>query len=130
LMGVQDVGPVVANRIFEFFASPGNQAVIEKLRRAGVKLEEDVPAEPAGPLSGKTFVITGGLERWSRDEAAALIEEAGGKVVSSVSKKTDYLVVGENPGTKLAKAQSLEVELLDEEGLALLAPCARGPGTP
>ncbi|MCA1841093.1 MAG: NAD-dependent DNA ligase LigA, partial [Actinobacteria bacterium] len=97
-----------------------NRAVIEKLRIAGVRFDEDVADVPEGPLTGKSFVLTGGLENMSRDEAIALIEQAGGKVVSSVSKKTDYVVVGESPGSKLAKAEQLGIELLDEEGLRKL----------
>jgi DNA ligase (NAD+) len=117
LEALEGIGPVVATRIREFFDSARNQAILGKLKAAGVMLEREVIALPPGPLSGKTFVLTGGLERWSRDEAADLIEQAGGKVASSVSKKTDFVVVGENPGSKLARAQALGVKLLDEEGL-------------
>jgi len=120
LTKVQDVGPIVAGRIVEFFSEERNQKVVAKLEQAGVKLEEDADARSSGPLSGQIFVLTGGLEAWSRDETARRIEDLGGKVASSVSKKTDYLVVGENPGTKLAKAESLDVKLLDEEGLVKL----------
>lgn len=117
LKAVEGIGPIVAERIKAFFESERNRAIVEKLRRAGVKLSEDAPSGPPGHLSGKTFVLTGGFDSWSREKAGALIEEAGGKVGSSVSRKTDYLVVGANPGSKLAKAESLGVELLDEEGL-------------
>ncbi len=117
LEAIEGIGPIVARRIREFFASPRSQGIIRKLKQAGVKLEQDRTETPEGPLSGKTFVLTGGLERWSRDEAAKLIEQAGGKVAPSVSKKTDYVVVGENPGSKLARAEALGIPLLDEEGL-------------
>jgi DNA ligase (NAD+) len=117
LEAIEGIGPVVATRIRDFFDSSRNQAILAKLKAAGVRLEQGQTVLPPGPLSGKTFVLTGGLERWSRDEAADLIEQAGGKVASSVSKKTDFVVVGENPGSKLARAQALGVKLLDEEGL-------------
>ncbi|HEX2258550.1 MAG TPA: NAD-dependent DNA ligase LigA [Actinomycetota bacterium] len=117
LEAVEGIGPVVAARIKEFFDSPRSQAILAKLKQAGVKLEQETIQIPPGPLSGKTFVLTGGLERWSRDEAATLIEQAGGKIATSVSKKTDFVVVGENPGSKLARAQALGIKLLDEQGL-------------
>ncbi len=82
-------------------------------------MKEDRKAS-SGPLSGKTFVITGTLERWSRDEATRLLVDQGAKVTSSVSKKTDYLVAGDNAGSKLDKANELGVEVLDEAGLAKL----------
>ncbi|HEX2053587.1 MAG TPA: NAD-dependent DNA ligase LigA [Actinomycetota bacterium] len=117
LTAIEGIGPIVAERIRNFFQSPRNQGIIRKLREGGVKLEQERAEAAQGHLSGKSFVLTGGLERWSRDEAARLIEEAGGKVVSSVSKKTDYVVVGENPGSKLARAEALGVPRLNEEGL-------------
>jgi DNA ligase (NAD+) len=89
------------------------------LRNAGVKLAEK-REKVTGPLVGKTFVITGTLEEWSREEAKELIEARGGKVTSSVSKKTDYLVAGEGPGSKLQKAAESGVEVLDEAGLKKL----------
>ena len=95
--------------------------MVEKLRRAGVRLEEQREKRD-GPLLGKTFVITGTLEAFSREEAKARIEAAGGKVTNSLSAKTDYLVVGDSPGTKLDKATKLGVATLDEAAfVALLA---------
>ncbi|MGI8426652.1 MAG: NAD-dependent DNA ligase LigA [Actinomycetota bacterium] len=120
LQSVQDVGPIVAGRIREFFDEERNMGIVGKLRDAGVKLVEDSPPGPAGHLSGRTFVLTGGFDAWSREKAGVLIEEAGGKVASSVSKKTDYLIVGVNPGSKLARAEALGVEQLDEAGLIKL----------
>jgi DNA ligase (NAD+) len=117
LQAIEGIGPIVAERIAEFFKSPRAQGIVRKMREAGVVLEQEKAEAPQGNLSGKSFVLTGGLERWSRDETARLIEERGGKVVSSVSKKTDYVVVGENPGSKLARAQALGVPLLNEQGL-------------
>jgi DNA ligase (NAD+) len=113
---LEGVGPTVAGAIREWFSSPRNRAVVEKLKAAGVKLTEERGAG-VGPLAGTTFVITGTLPTLSRERATHLIEEAGGKVTSSVSKKAGYLVVGEAPGTKLARAQELGVPQLDEAGL-------------
>ena len=117
LTAIDGVGPIVAQRIRDFFQSPRNRGVLRKLADAGVKLEQEKTEVAGGHLTGKSFVLTGTLDGWSRDEAARLIEEAGGKVVTSVSKKTDYVVVGDKPGSKLARAQALGVELLDEQSL-------------
>jgi len=97
----------------EFFDRPESRGLIEKLRRAGVRLEEQRQSR-GGPLLGKTFVITGTLDGLSREEAKARIEALGGKVTNSLSGKTDYLVVGESPGSKLEKAIKLGVATLDE----------------
>ena len=96
-----------------------NQALIKKLRDNGVR---GLPPEPqaASPLAGKTFVFTGGLADLSRDEAKAMVTARGGKVTSSVSAKTDYVVAGADPGSKLAKARELGVTILDEAALAEL----------
>ncbi|MDN3579070.1 NAD-dependent DNA ligase LigA [Chitinimonas viridis] len=127
LQAVPDVGPVVAQSIRDFLQESHNREVVEQLRAAGVRWDEFEPSEnlATGPLLGKTLVITGTLPTLSRDEAKALIEAAGGKASGSVSKKTDYLVAGEEAGSKLAKAQELGVPILDEAGLlALLSPAA------
>jgi DNA ligase (NAD+) len=126
LLAVRDVGPVVARSIRTFFDQPHNREVVEQLRAAGVTWTEHEPSAAADaatlPLFGKTLVLTGTLPTLSREEAKALIEEAGGKVAGSVSKKTHYVVAGEEAGSKLEKAQSLGVPVLDEAGLqALLA---------
>ncbi|MDP9067090.1 MAG: NAD-dependent DNA ligase LigA [Actinomycetota bacterium] len=114
LEAIEGIGPVVAASVARFFAEPRNQEVIEKLRRAGVDPRE-APKKKEGPLLGKSFVITGTLADFTRDEAQKAIEERGGKVTSSVSKKTDYVVVGDNPGaSKYDKAVALKVPLLDE----------------
>ncbi len=127
LVAVEGVGPIIAESVQRFFAADGNRAVVEKLRAAGVNLEG--PKRPAGtgagdggppPLAGLTFVLTGTLPGMTRDEAQAAIEAAGGKVSGSVSKKTAYVVAGESPGSKLDKAQSLGVPVLDEDGLRAL----------
>lgn len=125
LLEVSDVGPIVAQSIRTFFEQPHNREVVEQLRACGVTWEEGEPAARAPqPLSGKTFVITGTLPTLSRDEAKDKVEAAGGKVAGSVSKKTDYVVAGEEAGSKLVKAQTLGVPVIDEA--ALLAMLATG----
>jgi len=123
LLEVNDVGPVVAQSIVNFFAEAHNVEVIEQLRAAGVHWAESEPqARAPAPLAGKTFVLTGTLPTLSREEAKERLEAAGAKVAGSVSKKTDYVVAGTEAGSKLEKAQSLGVVVLDEAGmLALLA---------
>ena len=122
LTKVPDVGPVVAKRVRHFFDEQHNLDVIERLQSLGVSWADTEPMKVAedGPLSGKTFVITGTLPSMTRDEAKALIQTEGGKVTGSVSGKTDYLLAGEKAGSKLAKAQQLEVSILDESGLRKL----------
>jgi DNA ligase (NAD+) len=114
LEAIEAVGPVMADGIASYFADERNQQVIERLLEGGLQ-PEPPPATKKGPLSGMTFVITGTLTGYSRDQAAAAIEERGGKVTNSVSKKTDYVVAGDSPGkTKFDKAQELGIEILDE----------------
>jgi DNA ligase (NAD+) len=121
LAAVDGVGEVIARAVREFFDRPGTSDIVEKLRRAGVRFEER-RSKASGPLVGKTFVITGTLDKYSRDEAKDRIEALGGKVTSGLSKKTDYLVVGESPGSKFEKAGKLGVKTLDEAAFtALLA---------
>ncbi len=121
LQAIEGMGPITAQRVVEWFQRPRHQEILEKLRAAGVRLAEERAerAEERGgqPLAGLTFVITGTLPTLSRDEARALIEAHGGKVTGSVSGKTDYLLVGDAPGSKLQKAQSLGVPVLDETAL-------------
>ena len=119
---VEGVGPIMAVQIAESLADEPTWALVEKLKERGLKLEADAAERRAegGPLEGKTVVLTGTLPELTREEAAALVKSAGGKVTSSVSKKTDYVVAGESPGSKLAKAESLGTEVLDEAGLLAL----------
>ncbi|MFZ0052469.1 MAG: NAD-dependent DNA ligase LigA, partial [Desulfobaccales bacterium] len=119
LLQVEGVGEQVAASIREYFDNPRNQEIIRKLQEAGVK---ELPPEAAatGPLAGKTFVFTGGLAHISREEAKAQVTARGGKVSSSVSAKTDYVVMGADPGSKRAKALELGVPLLDEAAFAEL----------
>lgn len=121
LLEVNDVGPIVAQSIVNFLGELHNQTVISALITAGIHWPEtDGQARNDGHLIGKTFVLTGTLPSLSRDAAKALIEEAGGKVSGSVSKKTDYVISGSEAGSKLEKAQSLGVTVLDEAGLMAL----------
>jgi DNA ligase (NAD+) len=114
LEALDGVGPIMAASIESFFGQAHNKLVLDKLRAAGVK-PAPPPARKTGPLEDKTFVITGSLEDFSRDEAKKAIEDLGGKVTSSVSKKTDYVVVGAAPGTKHDKALALGVKILHED---------------
>jgi DNA ligase (NAD+) len=116
---VEGVGPIMAVQIAESLADELTWNLVEKLKQKGLRLEADESERRAtgGPLEGKTVVLTGTLPELTREEAAALVKSAGGKVTNSVSKKTDYVVAGESPGTKLAKAESLGTEVLDEAGL-------------
>lgn len=126
LLEVNDVGPVVAEAIRTFFDQPHNREVVEQLRKpvpegCGVTWPEGAPAERAVlPLAGQTIVLTGTLPTLSRDEAKDLLEAAGAKVAGSVSRKTSYVVAGEEAGSKLVKAQELGVPVLDEAGMLAL----------
>ncbi len=122
LQQVPDVGPVVAQSIAGFFAEPHNRAVVDELMNAGVCFAEAAQREvnTAGPVYGKTFVLTGAMPTLSRDEATQRIRDCGGKVTGSVSKKTDYVVAGADPGSKQEKALELGIAILDEAGLLKL----------
>jgi DNA ligase (NAD+) len=117
LGGLPGVGPVIAEAVTAFFHEPRNQALLEALKAAGVNQLEPRAASADGALAGKTYVITGSLPSLSRPQATSLIEEAGGRVAGSVSKKTDALVAGEDAGSKLDKAKELGVEIIDEAEL-------------
>lgn len=123
LQTVEGIGPNIAQAIVDWFGRPANRQVLEKLRAVNVwpRAEERQVAKGADqPLTGMTFVVTGTLPGFSREGVKEFIESFGGKITDSVSKKTSYLVLGENPGSKLAKAQSLSVPILDESGLRRL----------
>ena len=118
LQQVPDVGPIVAGHIVSFFRQPHNREIIQQLRDAGIHWPAiEKPAESEQKLAGKTFVLTGTLSNMTRDEAKQALMAKGAKVTGSVSKKTDYVVAGESPGSKVAKAEKLGVEILDEGAL-------------
>lgn len=111
------IGPILAENIAEQFAQSEEIELIERLRAAGLQMAGDAPGASEGPLKDKTFVLTGTLPTMTRDQARELIEAAGGRVTSSVSKQTDFVVAGAEAGSKLEKAERLEVAVLDEDGL-------------
>jgi DNA ligase (NAD+) len=113
LIKIPEIGPRIAQSIVDFFRNEENRKLIQELKELGVKTEAEKPKE--GPLSGKTFVFTGTLSAFTREEARRLVESLGGRVASSVSRKVDYVVVGADPGEKLRKAQELGITILTEE---------------
>ncbi len=117
ISGVPGIGPEIAASIYSFFQDESNIRHIQRLREAGLQFRQEESRVHEGPLAGKTFVITGTLPTLSRNDATQLIESAGGKVTSSVSARTDYLLVGESPGSKLAKAEELGVPRITEQEL-------------
>lgn len=128
LLQVPDVGPVVAHSIHSFLAQPHNREVLEQLRAAGIHWPDvEVPQASAQPLLGQTVVLTGTLPTLGRDQAKAMLEAAGAKVAGSVSKKTSFVVAGAEAGSKLEKAQTLGVPVLDEAALLELLVAAVGP---
>jgi len=114
LVKIEEIGPKIGEAVVQFFHTPETSPVLEKLREAGVNFKEPEVVSTSDLLAGKTFVFSGSLDRYTRDEAAAAVEEKGGRVSSSISRKTDYLVAGEDPGSKLEKAQQLGVNVIDE----------------
>ncbi|HEY0050079.1 MAG TPA: NAD-dependent DNA ligase LigA [Pyrinomonadaceae bacterium] len=118
LDAIHEIGLTVAVSVYDFFRNPRHQEVIRRLKAAGVTTEIDADASASFDenFAGKTFVLTGKLEQFTRDEAAKIIEERGGRIASLVSKKTDYVVAGEDAGSKLTKAESLGVKVLSEDG--------------
>ncbi|MGD1052125.1 MAG: helix-hairpin-helix domain-containing protein, partial [Solirubrobacteraceae bacterium] len=114
------VGPKMAVAIADQLAEPAMRKLIERLLKAGLRFEEEGPPPGEGPLAGVTFVLTGTLPTLTREAATELIQAAGGRVTSSVSKKTDYVVAGDSAGSKLEKAERLAVSVLDEPGLLAL----------
>ncbi|MEV4900642.1 NAD-dependent DNA ligase LigA [Citricoccus sp. NPDC055426] len=128
LADVDGVGPIIAEAVIDWFAEPWHREIVERWHAAGVVMEDEQDANTPRTLEGLTIVVTGSLEDFSRDSAKEAIIVRGGKASGSVSKKTDYLVAGENAGTKLDKAESLGVTVLDEEGFRTLL--AEGPPKP
>ena len=120
LQEVRDVGPEVARSVRSFFSEPKNRESIARMRDAGLEIAQRAPGPRGRGLEGKTFVFTGALPTLTRDEARDRVEARGGKVASSVSRKTDFVVVGADPGSKAAKARGLGVAVLDEDGFRAL----------
>ena len=114
LSRIYEIGPIVAQSIYNFFHNPKNLKVLEKLKKGGVKFPAEKIEEREAPLSGKTFVLTGGLDSFTRTEARKLIEDKGGRVASSVSNKTDFVIAGKDPGSKYDNALRLGIRILDE----------------
>jgi len=123
---VPGIGPVVAEAVVQYLADERNQGTLIKLRRHGLRFVEEAPTPTGGPLEGKTFVLTGSLASSTRPEAAARIVSLGGRVTASVSSATDYVVAGENPGSKLGKAEALGVAVLDEAAFLGLIEASQG----
>lgn len=126
LVTIPEIGPRIAESVTEFFTSPGNRELVERLAMQGVNMKagENVSRSGPRPLEGKTVVLTGGLKGYTRQEAQELVERLGGRVSSSVSKKTDLVVAGEDPGSKYEKALKLGIEIVDEDGFNKLVESA------
>jgi len=114
LLSIYEIGPQSAQSIVQFFDEPKNLNTIDRLMKAGITIQQQEKAT-SDQLSGKAFVFTGTLESMTRDEAEGLVASMGGRATSSVSKKTDYVVVGKDPGSKATKARDLGVTILNEE---------------
>ena len=117
---VHEIGPSISNSVNKFFLTSENISIINRLKVAGLQFEIEKKATSSNKLKDLSFVLTGSLEKFTRDEAKEMIVENGGKVIGSVSKKTSYLVVGENAGSKLEKAEKLGVKILTEDEFLLL----------
>lgn len=132
LQAVHEIGPEISRSVARFFREEGNHTVLRKFVEAGVQIEQRQPqaaaTTEAGPFAGKSVVFTGGLSRWSREDAKRRVEELGGRAASSVSKKTDFVVAGEEAGSKLEQAQRLGVRVLTEEEFESLAGSPPGAG--
>jgi DNA ligase (NAD+) len=120
LAAVEGVGPVIAESVQEWFAVPWHGAIVDKWSRAGVRMADEVDTSSPKTLAGRTIVVTGSLEGFSRDQAKEAIVSRGGKAAAAVSKKTDYVVVGQNAGSKADKAADLGLTILDEAGFRAL----------
>jgi DNA ligase (NAD+) len=129
LAEVHGIGGEIAQSVATFFADPPNRRVIDRLAAAGVVTREEGAADGPGPLAGKSFVLTGTLETLTRDQAKDLILRLGGRVIGSVSRKTSYVVVGDEPGGEADDARRLGVAILDESGFLALTQAKAHPMT-
>jgi DNA ligase (NAD+) len=120
IRNVEGIGPKIAESVYAYFQDEQKQAIIEKLRRAGVNFEYKRPKRVEGPLSGQSFVFTGTLAAMPRGKAETLVASLGGDAASSVTRKVTYLVAGADPGSKLQKAQNYGITVLDEEAFLRL----------
>ena len=129
LVAIPEIGPKIAESVAKYFSIPAHQQLVEKLKRLGLSMtaeERETPGEENKWLEGKTFVLTGALKGYTRQQAQERIERLGGKVSSTVSKKTDYVLAGTDPGSKYQKALQLGVTILDEAGFEkMLQMCIR-----
>jgi DNA ligase (NAD+) len=130
LAAVDGVGPTIAQAVVDWFADERHRRLVERIRSGGARLADDGPAGGTGPLEGCAIVVTGTLTGFTRDAATAAIQERGGKVTGSVSKKTAFVVVGDSPGSKYDKAVQLGVPVLDEAGFRTLLEHGPGAVTP
>jgi DNA ligase (NAD+) len=115
---IPEIGAKIADSVSRFFRQKENRQVLKRLRKTGLRIRKMPSEENGGPLSGKTFVFTGSLADYTRSEAEELVERLGGRATSSVSGNTDYLVTGENPGSKLEEARKEKVKIIKEETFA------------
>lgn len=115
LSNIKDIGPVIAESIYDWFRDPKNHTLLKDLDEAGVRIEAPNYEAKKQILEGMTFVLTGELSRFTREEAKRKIRELGGGISSSVSKNTDYVIIGENPGSKYEKAKKIGVKILEEK---------------
>jgi DNA ligase (NAD+) len=120
LAAADGVGPTIAKSIRDWFAVDWHREVVDKWKRAGVRMVDEGSDDGPGPLTGVTVVVTGSLRDYSRDQATAAIQERGGKVTGSVSKKTGFVVVGADPGSKYDKAVQVKAPILDDDGFRVL----------
>ncbi|HEY8476924.1 MAG TPA: NAD-dependent DNA ligase LigA, partial [Chloroflexota bacterium] len=127
ILSVEGIGPRIAGSVHRWLSDPRNRDLVERLRRAGLRLQVERRSAQALPLAGKQFVFTGRLERWTRAEAEEQIKRLGGTVGDSVSRKTDVVVVGADPGSKLRKAQQLGIRTIDEETFAAILESGKLP---
>jgi DNA ligase (NAD+) len=120
LAAAEGVGPTIAEAVREWFATPWHRAIVDRWAQAGVRMEDERDESTPRTLEGLTLVVTGSLQRFTRDSVKEAIVSHGGKAAGSVSKKTDYVVVGDSPGSKAAKAEELGVPILDEDAFEAL----------